>query len=214
MLSDRRTRRANHARLVLLCAVIWGAFALLMSCSSSRTLVQDVLEYRAARAADDSRTAARFLSPSPRIWFEEKTGEGKKIDHESGGGPWAEWDEFFQASGEAGEFVAEGNQVTALVTETNDYFRLIERSPSHYRVTYYFDANGLIEGILIESESEREKRSDRLDEFREWMGMTHPGQMEYLMPGGEYDPSLEKARWWRTYLNEWRRETGRPAIGK
>jgi hypothetical protein len=52
----------------------------------------------------------------------------------------------------------------------------------------------------------------RYDEFVAWAKANRPGVLEELMPEGEMDPALEKAKLWKKTLVEWREATGLPPI--
>ena len=168
----------------------------------------DVVDaYRAAKKRGDHEAAATYLSEDSRIWFEKKEGPGKKRG-KGGAGPWAEWDEFFKSTSKAvGKYQVEGRDVSILMEETNDFYRLIGRPPSRYRATYYIDDAGKISGVLIAS-ARKGPRVDRFDEFKEWARENRPDTLKQLMPEDEIVPSLENAKLWKKVLSEWRAATG------
>jgi hypothetical protein len=110
----------------------------------------------------------------------------------------------------------EGNTVWAIASESNDYYRLTERKDTPtYRITYYFDDEGLIEGYLI-SDAHPEKPSppkqSREEEFEKWAAETYPDEWHYLRPEGKLDPSEDRAERTRALLVEWRAAVGLPPL--
>ena len=104
----------------------------------------------------------------------------------------------------------EGRSVRTTMSEINDWYRLVDRPPSRYHMTYYFDAAGKITGVLVHGIPGEPKPSDRLSEFQEWARANRPGLLERLMPEGKLDPALEKAKLWKASLLEWRKAAGLP----
>lgn len=93
--------------------------------------------------------------------------------------------------------------------EINDFYRLTERGPTPVNLTYYFDPDEKITGILVFSAG---KTADRFEEFKKWAEKNRPADLKYLMPEGEIIPTLDRAQKWRVLLNEWRKSIGLPAI--
>lgn len=167
--------------------------------------------YREAVRVGDVERVRIMQAPNARVWFDEKKGEGRPLDVH-GKGPWAQWDNFFRARSSQTNFVVEGNAVRFTNHETNDWFRLIERTSLPYYIFYFFDENDRISGKLIQRIESVERPPDRLSEFQRWANDTYPGLMDELMPDGNIDPDLEKARLWKKRLLEWRAETGLPDV--
>lgn len=177
--------------------------------ASSGTLLERAQDFRSllSRGAYDSARA--MMSPNPRRWFAPREGDGKPWSiGESGGGPWARWDEHFGSEAEVVEWIEGDSSVTAVVRETNDYYRLLERGPQLNQLTYHFDAAGLLEGLVIGSAGERDM--GLTDEFQAWAQENRRDEIAELMPGGEIDPSHPER--FRRLLNEWRQATGREPI--
>jgi len=169
-------------------------------------LVERVRDYLEAHH-HDPEAAKRFYAPDSRIWFGSREGPGKlrKLD---GKGPWADWDEFFNSESEPRSFERKGRTVSVVLIEINDFYRLIERQPSPVRLTYEFDDDDRVTGTLVQSVDDGEEKADRFDEAKAWIEAHHPGVTEELMPGGELNPSLDRARRWKVLLNEWREAVG------
>lgn len=170
-----------------------------------------VREYRRAVAQRDTAALQRLQAPGSRIWFEKREGEGRPLDP-AGKGPWAEWDRFFHARSEASDFVVEDHAVRVTNREINDWYRLVEREPAPYHIVYFLDAQSRIEGKLVQAIPGVRPPTDRLREFESWAAKKYPGLLETLQPDGRIDPALEKAQVWKEKLQEWRSETGLPAL--
>jgi len=169
------------------------------------------LEYRTAVQAGDFARVEALQAPNARVWFDEKTGEGRALDAR-GKGPWAQWDAFFRARSTAADYVVVDDAVRFTNRETNDWFRLIERESVPYFIFYFFDDEDRISGKLIQAIEGLERAPDRLDEFKAWAAKKHPGLIEQLMPEKRIDPQLDKAQLWKQRLTEWRAEVGLPDV--
>jgi hypothetical protein len=95
-----------------------------------------------------------------------------------------------------------GNVVTAIGNETNDFYTLTDWKPAPFRQTWWLDEQGRITGILLESLG---KQTSRFREAVAWGKAHHPDEIAYLMPKGEIDPSGDRAERWKVLLEEWRR---------
>jgi predicted enzyme related to lactoylglutathione lyase len=198
-------------------AVVLCLFVPMVPAESAKEtdLIERVNAFRAARDAGDHELARGFLSDSPRVWYDSREGEGYPL--KLGAGRWKSWDEHFNGSSELGPWTVEANSVWALARETNDYFRLLERADvSRYRITYFFDGEGKIEGYMISAAHPGQPsspRRDRFEEFEDWVGVNHPQEWEYLRPGGELNPTGDRAPRTRLLLEAWRKEAGLPVLG-
>lgn len=186
------------------------AFAACGGGNDNAEMIEKVEAFREAREAGNFAIAASYLTEDPRAWFGSRDGDGHPL--ENGYGRYKEWDDYFRSTGEVGPWTVENNTVWAIATEMNDYYRLIERSEaSRYRITYFFDNRGLIEGYLItdpDPEHPSPAPPSRIDEIEAWARTNHPDEWEYLRPGGELDPTGDRAARTRRLLNQWRVEVG------
>jgi hypothetical protein len=173
-------------------------------------LVAVVQKYREAKKNDDLAAQRALLAPDAAMWFETKEGKGSKLGEEGGGDPWKDWDDFFRSEGTLEDTGVEGRSVRTTVSETNDWYRLVDRPPSRYHVTYDFDPENRIRGVLVHSIPGEPKAEDRLGDFKTWAKANRPGLLERLMPEGKLDPALDKAKLWKTSLLEWRKAAGLP----
>lgn len=162
-----------------------------------RSLVEEQ-RYDAARA---------LTSDDARRWFDDRDGPGQPwtVGPEVGG-PWAAWDEHFRSEGEIVEWREATRSATAVVRETNDYFRLLDRGWVTSEITYFFDDAGQIEGLLIRAVGDRPP--GRTDEFLAWARVHAPDELATLMPDGEIDPSGDHPQRFRRLLNRWRADSG------
>ena len=101
-----------------------------------------------------------------------------------------------------------GRTVTYITLEINDYYRLIERVPTKARVTYYFDEDNKINGMLYQGLSPRKSRPpDRYNQFKQWADEHYPGVLD------DEDMKIpNQPERWRELLTEWRKDAGLPAI--
>lgn len=163
------------------------------------------LEYRAASKVDDVDSLRALLAGDSRIWFGERKGAGslRTLD---GKGPWAEWDDAFKSRLRYESHSIDGNAITFVVRELNDYMSMLDRLPGRYTITYWFDADDRIEGTLIGRlpQSEAAKQADRLPEFLTWADADYAEDILELMPEGRIEPGRENAIRWRALLKAWR----------
>ncbi len=98
----------------------------------------------------------------------------------------------------------------AVIRETNDYFRLLERGWVTNEVAYFFDDSGRINGLLIRAVGDRPP--GKTEEFLAWTRVHDPEELATLVPGGEIDPSGDHPERFRRLLNRWRQESGLETI--
>ena len=172
--------------------------------------IATVEAYKAARDSDEPERVWDYLAEDSRIWFEKKTGPGKARSRETGKGPWAAWDDYFNASStQVGEWEAGADSVAGVFDEINDFYRLCERGPSRMRIVYYFDGEGRISGTLIQGVS---SSKSRYAEAEAWIREHFPDDHARLLVQGDIIPGLENAERWKTLLIMWRDEVGLPPI--
>ena len=92
--------------------------------------------------------------------------------------------------------------------EINDWYRLVERQPAPYYISYFVDEHDRIAGKLVQSIPGTAPVHDRLEEFATWARRKYPGLLDELMPEGRIDSA--KYRSWKERLLEWRADAGRP----
>lgn len=159
-------------------------------------------EYRAAKNAGDYATVAKYLAPDARIWFGKKEGEGNPL--RAKGGPYAAWDKEFRSTSVKKDFRVKGRTLSYVSHEINDFYRLIERQPTPASITYYFDDEDRITGMLYRGLAPKNRRPpDRYCEFKVWAAKKYPGLLESDEMGIPNQPKR-----WRELLVEWRAEQG------
>ena len=108
------------------------------------------------------------------------------------------------------EWKAGERSATARVLEINDYFRLLERGAVTNEITYFYDHEGRIDGLLIRAVGERPP--GRTNEFLRWALENEPEELRELMPNGRIDPSGDHPQRFRALLERWRDDVGLPAL--
>lgn len=169
-------------------------------------LVRKLDEFRQAKKRGDYAVASTYLSPNARIWFDRKEGAGAEL--KARGGPYKDWDREFRSKSTRKKVRVRSNTVSYVSREINDWYRLLDRVPTAARITYYFNDEQKICGMLYEGLSAQKARPpDRLCEFKKWAGERYPG----LLDSDEMTIPRNPKRW-RELLIEFRRETGLPPI--
>jgi hypothetical protein len=82
-------------------------------------------------------------------------------------GRWSGWDEFFRTKNTYSDWTQGRDSVTADGEEMNDFYRLIERSRTRFRATWWLDSSGRITGFLYEPRG-AVVPGDCFGEFKEW----------------------------------------------
>lgn len=177
--------------------------------AGEETLVERARRFRSLLSEGKYDAARGMMALDARRWFRSRENEGQPWTlGATTGGPWARWDEYFGSTGEVVEWTEGERWASAIVRETNDYYRLLERGPQRNWLTYHFDESGLIEGLVIGSAGERDM--GLTEQFRAWAQDNRPEEIAELMPEGEIDPSHPER--FRRLLEEWRQATDREPI--
>lgn len=203
-------RKSGMRALVLL--LMGGCLSCVAPRQDARGPVATVEAFREARAGGDTEAAGALMAPDARFWFGAREGPGRPWDLETGG-PWAAWDEHFRGHSEPdGPWVVEGDAVSAVMVEQNDYYRLTGSAPGRWRGTYFLDDRGRIEGFLVAPIAGVERDPGRRDEFEAWAREHEPHEAEALMPDGEIDPGGDHPPRMRALLERWRATVGLPPL--
>jgi hypothetical protein len=171
--------------------------------------IAKVRELMAARQKGDEAAARALMAPDPRIWFDKRSGPGEPWGLVS---RWTHWDEYFHSKNDYSHFREAGDTVTADGVEMNDFYRLIGRPPQKFRGTWWLDENGRIAGFLYAPRGSTVPQEDRLEQFKTWARREKPAELDYLMPGGRFDPTGDRPERFRAILMEWRKAEGLPPI--
>jgi hypothetical protein len=170
-----------------------------------------VLALRDALNRDPAANVSAFFAPDSRTWFESRTGAGEPRDA-SGHDAWADWDRYFHAVKSLQFVSAGGDSAVFHLTESNDWYRLVDRAPSATELTYWFDGEDRITGTLVRGLPQDPGAHGRLAEFKAWDFAHDPRTLAYLLPDGKLVPDLARAKRWKQALTAWRREAGLPAV--
>lgn len=177
------------------------------ACASSSP-VEHVRAYRAAAARGEDLSP--FLAPGARMWYDTKEGEGEPL--KKGQGSYAHWDHYFGSTSTLTDWqVHDDGAVSAVVHETNAFYRLLDWEPAPYRMTWWLDAHGRICEALLTSIPGHDTKG-RLAEFQDWAREHRPEELDYLMPKGRIDPKADRAERFAALLKEWRAAAGLPAV--
>ena len=169
-------------------------------------LIANLDAFRAAKKRGDYAEAGKYLAEDARIWFDKKEGSGSP--YSAKGGPYKGWDREFNSSSTREQERTDNRTVSYISTEMNDFYRLIERQPTPARVTWYFDEDQRITGMLYQGLGrERPGPPDRQGEFEQWAAKRYPG----LLDSPEMKIPNNPKRW-RELLVEWRDDVGLPPI--
>ncbi len=185
----------------------WLLFVFLptVACQQRASSIELVKQFVEARQRKDEAAYMKLVAPDMRIWYEEKKGEGLLWNPKSA---WANWDDYFHGTKTFGEFRQDSNAVTVTITETNDFFALIERPPSQVQLTWWLNPAGKINGYLVKSLS-GDTVPDRLGEFSRWAALTDSTELAYLMPEGRINPEGDRPERWKKMLLRWRETLGK-----
>jgi len=182
------------------------ALSLATACASSSPLDR-VQAYRAA--VSSGADVSHFLAPDARMWYGKKEGAGEPLSN--GTGSYAHWDHYFGSKATLTDWQVTNGAVTAIVHETNGFYRLLDWQPDPYRMTWWLDDQGRIREALLTSIPGVGGKG-RLAEFRAWAREHHPTELDYLMPNGHIDPKADRAERFAALLREWRLAAGLPAV--
>jgi hypothetical protein len=178
-----------------------SSIILFASCvNDSPSNIEVVKNFLDAREKKDSVQYMAMVSPHMKVWYEEKKGEGRKWNPNSA---WAKWDEHFKPVKTYGEFRADSNAVSVIITETNNFFKLIDRKPAPVQLTWWLNKDRKIEGYMVKSMADS-THTDRLHEFEAWAKKNNPAELNYLMPEGSINPEGDRPQRWEILLKEWR----------
>jgi hypothetical protein len=174
-------------------------------------LVARAQEFRSLVDRGEFDAARALMTPDPHRWWEKREGPGRPWTiGKDAQGPWAGWDDHFRSKKDVLEWTRGELSATAIVRETNDYYRLLDRPPVTNENVYLFDASGRIDGLVIRGVGDRPL--GRTEAFVAWAKAHAPDEIEALMPGGEIDPSGDHPERFRKLLVRWREAAGLPPV--
>jgi len=169
-------------------------------------LVRNLESFRAAKKAGDYETASKYITDDARIWWTKKEGPGSPLTAK--GGPYRHWDKEFNSTSTKSDFRVEGNTVTYVSREMNDFYRLTDHTPGPALITYYFNDDGKITGMFYRALDPASRRPpDRRKEFEAWASEKYPGLLD-----SEEMKIPNNPKRWRELLVQWRADVGLPPV--
>ena len=187
----------------------FGVVAILIALAATGCMhpnLRTLEEFRAAKKAGDYALANTYLADNARIWFGSREGPGSP--YTAKGGPYKEWDKVFRSSSTRKKPRATRRQVSYISQESNDYYRLLERTMGPARITWFFNDDGKITGMLYEGlGGDAPRPPDRECEFERWVEERYPG----LLESADMEIPKNPTRW-RELLIEWRADVDLPAV--
>jgi hypothetical protein len=104
---------------------------------------------------------------------------------------------------------ASESEVSGLLTEANEFYRLLGLEPAIARVTFRFDAIGLIREQVYEPRSGSHLSvADALKAPMGWARREEPEELEAIAPGGQLVYTESAGRRWIELLARWRDSIG------
>jgi hypothetical protein len=171
-------------------------------------LVARCRSYLAALNAHDIPGALAHLSADFRAYFPAVGASLTREDLPAALG----WD-----VGTDGQFIyerleASGSEVSGVLTEANEFYRLIGLEPTTGRATFRFDAVGRIREQVYEPPSGLAPSvTDALKAPMAWARREEPDELEAIAPAGQLVYTENAGRRWVALLRRWRASIDPPA---
>ncbi len=102
----------------------------------------------------------------------------------------------------------EGDIVTGMFIERNDFYTLLGITERHYRLTFRFENDRIREIRLTPASDSGTRMSEALEPFLDWAGTRHAGVLDEIYPDGHLVFDGQSAEKWLTLLREWRDARG------
>jgi hypothetical protein len=189
-----------------------AVFSSVALAAQSSNRIETVQKLLAARRQGDLEAARGMLARDAKIWFDMTERKGPGEPWTLNEDDWDRWDRFFHARTEFTDWKDDGDRVTAVGHEINDYYRLLDWKPKPLNFTWWFDASGKIAGHMFHEITGLPPPQRRLDEFKQWARENRPAELAFLMPKDHIDPSGDRPQRWRAILIEWRKAVGLPEV--
>jgi hypothetical protein len=95
-------------------------------------------------------------------------------------------------------------EISGVLTETNDFYKLLGLEPATSRTTFRFDADGLICEQLYEPLPPLRSVAEALEAPMAWARRERAAEFEMLAPDGSVVYTEDAGRRWVALLREWR----------
>lgn len=118
------------------------------------------------------------------------------------------WDKGVNGKVKYQNLEVDGNSITGLFTERNDFFRLIGIDELKSENTYVFSPSGLIIKQTYEMLPDQPSFQEKMQPAVEWARKNKPEELKEIYPHDQIQYSREMGRRWVVLLAEWRKVTG------
>ena len=155
--------------------------------------------YLAALNRHDVAAALSHLSPAFRLRFPGDVSLGRaELPTVIG------WDAGTHGRVDYDYLIVEDDHVSAVLSESNDFYTLLDLGEVSSHATFRFDADGLIVEQWYEPVSPRRTVPEALEAPLAWGRAHRPAEVDQLLPGGRMQYSEEMGRRWVAFLRAWR----------
>ena len=179
----------------------WLLFVMIVGCAALRNGAGPADAVRQYLTARTRAEAVARMAPEYRLWFAERRGEGTD---RAAAAEMLQWDFALHASHRIDSLTAEGNVVTAIVHEDNDFSRFLGYPGWDSTSTFIVNGDGRItEQLYVPKPGQPDWRS-YLDAALPWIRAHRADALPTIYPDGKLARSAEAARLWAEVLREWR----------
>jgi hypothetical protein len=117
-----------------------------------------------------------------------------------------EWDFATNARSAYSDIQIQGNTISTVLTERNDFYKAIGVSERKFQFTFVYNDQGLIkEAILEKSLSSAEAFDAALKPALEWARKERPGELAEIYPNNNFVYTTQMAKRWLRLLSDWRK---------
>jgi YD repeat-containing protein len=100
------------------------------------------------------------------------------------------------------------NTISTVLTEQNDFYKVLGVSERRYQLTFVYDGQGLIKETTLEkSLSSLESFDAALKPALEWARKERPGELAEIYPNDNFVYNTQMAKRWLRLLYDWRKAT-------
>lgn len=117
------------------------------------------------------------------------------------------WDKGVNGKVSYEKLVAEGDSITGLFTERNDFFKLVGIEELRATITYTFDSSGMIVKQSYTPLPNQPSFQDYMQPAIEWARTNRPNELTEIYPQNQMQFNQEMAERWVTLLKEWKTTT-------
>ena len=103
------------------------------------------------------------------------------------------------------------SEVSGVITEANEFYRLLGLESTTAKITFRFDATGCIQEQVYEPLSGLHSVAEALKAPTAWARREEPGELEAIAPGGQLVYTESAGRRWVGLLRRWRTSLDAPS---